>query len=545
MQEGMIKFKNPWEREEILVVLIALFLLILLQLWRPYYFLTDDNLTQYLPFLHEVGTNLRQGHPVFISQYLFEGGYDFSTDPSFLCAMHPGLLGLAVLTVGSPLFSGVLDFFCSLQILLAAVGFFKLTQLLRERGERILNTRQATFLSISYAFCVYNLWLGSSWFNWLGASVLPPWLLWAAWHPDRRTGLVVLILVTLHAILSTHVQGIFYAYFFCTILLGLRRHPEALQRLWIGGLVSSLVVFPLLWNCTMSYWDSPRHGVASTAEMLQGRLTPPEVIFSFLTGALRFWLGQQTWWFATHSAHAFSIAFAAGGPLLWMTLTWKKNPLTPLTSSVLGVLALGLLLVWRPPFLQSLIGHIPIINGFSSPFREVIPVIFFAHLWIFLRFPAPLKMPFWILATMGSIWFGLSLLPYGPPSIAERNLDRKAWRDGTAARFWANQKALHPDAIFIPVASDSDLIPDDAVPYSFLGTHCFPCLYEFRSVSGYSRTRSRGLNVEGSNEKPGLWNGLIRPGDALELVQSDSRYVIIDPETVRLWLEKDSRRTTR
>ncbi len=53
---------------------LALLACVALQIWRPYFFLTDDNVVQWLPPMVEMSRNLHaEGKPVFVSASVFGG----------------------------------------------------------------------------------------------------------------------------------------------------------------------------------------------------------------------------------------------------------------------------------------------------------------------------------------------------------------------------------------------------------------------------------------------------------------------------------------
>ena len=54
----------------------------LLEMWRPCFFLTDDNLASIFTILTGVGRHLKTGQSPFICDYLFGGHYDFLRDIS-------------------------------------------------------------------------------------------------------------------------------------------------------------------------------------------------------------------------------------------------------------------------------------------------------------------------------------------------------------------------------------------------------------------------------------------------------------------------------
>jgi hypothetical protein len=78
-----------------------------LQLWRPCFFLTDDNLDGGLPFFSEVGMRLWHGQSPFISQYLFGGHYHYLRDVTFF-AWHPVYL-LSSLLAGTRFHFWIID----------------------------------------------------------------------------------------------------------------------------------------------------------------------------------------------------------------------------------------------------------------------------------------------------------------------------------------------------------------------------------------------------------------------------------------------------
>ena len=78
-----------------------------LELWRPLFFLTDDNLDGGYPFFTEIGHHLLNGQSPFISDHLFGGHYDLLRDPTYF-AWHPIYL-LVSLLAGTPLHLGIID----------------------------------------------------------------------------------------------------------------------------------------------------------------------------------------------------------------------------------------------------------------------------------------------------------------------------------------------------------------------------------------------------------------------------------------------------
>src|SRR5947207_1585752 len=101
----MIRKKSPGENEKYhkiqnpalpltWTVIASIAILILLQCWRSHYFLTDDNLSFYLPHEVEIGRHLKAGENFFRTDYLFGGGYSLIKDPLFLSFWHPIYLAI-------------------------------------------------------------------------------------------------------------------------------------------------------------------------------------------------------------------------------------------------------------------------------------------------------------------------------------------------------------------------------------------------------------------------------------------------------------------
>src|ERR1700749_1373060 len=67
---------------------LSTLLFLLLEIKRPCFFLTDDNLCVGLPFFTELGRHLKSGHSPFVSDYLYGGHYNLLRDCSFF-TWHP------------------------------------------------------------------------------------------------------------------------------------------------------------------------------------------------------------------------------------------------------------------------------------------------------------------------------------------------------------------------------------------------------------------------------------------------------------------------
>ena len=110
---------------------LALFALgfLLLEIWRPFYFLTDDNLSAGFPVLTEIGRHLKAGKSPFVGDYLFGGHYNLLRDIGTI-DWHPFYLASSLLADTGARF-WIMDLIAFLFLLVATVGFTLLAYRLR------------------------------------------------------------------------------------------------------------------------------------------------------------------------------------------------------------------------------------------------------------------------------------------------------------------------------------------------------------------------------------------------------------------------------
>ena len=113
---------------------LALLACVALQIWRPYFFLTDDNVVQWLPPMVEMARNLHAGKPVFVSASLFGGNYDWSSDATIFPFLNP-LLPLLSPLARTPFYFALIDIITTLEFMVIAVAFAAAVLWLRRRQE--------------------------------------------------------------------------------------------------------------------------------------------------------------------------------------------------------------------------------------------------------------------------------------------------------------------------------------------------------------------------------------------------------------------------
>ncbi len=127
----------------------------LLEVWRPYFFLTDDNLDGGFPVFTEIGRNLLAGHSPFVSHHLFGGHYNLLRDPTFFL-WHPVYL-LASLLVATPLHLAIVDADAFFMLMLATAGFVTLAHFLRREMPLAISDNWISFYALSYTYTMIAL----------------------------------------------------------------------------------------------------------------------------------------------------------------------------------------------------------------------------------------------------------------------------------------------------------------------------------------------------------------------------------------------------
>ena len=147
----------------------------LLEIWRPCYFMTDDNLCGFFPYLTEMGRHIKEGRSPFLSDYLFGGHYLMLRDISFLY-WHPFYV-LPTLLADTPARFCIMEVIAGLLLLFGLAGFTLLAWRLRAEWNPALPDFHLTFYTFSFFFSTFLLTAGASWINFHGSASALPWLM--------------------------------------------------------------------------------------------------------------------------------------------------------------------------------------------------------------------------------------------------------------------------------------------------------------------------------------------------------------------------------
>lgn len=467
---------------------------ILLEIWRPYYFLTDDNLSGYFPVVTEVGRHLKAGQSPFYYDYLFGGHYNGLRDIEYF-AWHPFALVLSLLVDTGGRF-WIVDIQAMLFLLITVTGFTILAHRLREEFSLPIPDRYLVFYTLSFVFSTYILTIGPSWIGFLVNQGCLPWLMLGILDRNLRRGTFLVAIFTVYEVFGG-LSGLFVSGNLCLSVVALvvalcRRSIQPLFIWGAGSVIAVLMLTPFWLHILDGFAHSRRiHGM--TLEQLSAFSIPPATfVSSFLLGN---WSEPLARWYGDSSLCTLTFPYLStilACPAAWCLLpalvgggSWRY-----FDKLCLG---LALVLVWliiRPYGLAVVMYQLPILKSMRWPFREGLLFLFFIHLLLILRFPEkPLR---WQTATaVFSLLMFLLPLPFiRPPSLNPLALDRQLLFSGRADAFWAKVKStLQPTdeiATVIDVAYWNK--NREHIPYTLLGTANFPSYFQVRCISGYSST---------------------------------------------------------
>jgi hypothetical protein len=463
-----------------------------LEWWRPYFFLTDDNLDGGFPFFTEMGQRLLSGQSPFVSTHLYGGGYNFLRDPACF-AWHPFYL-LVSLLAGTPFHNAIIDVDAFGLCLLATAGFVLLAHHLRREMALQLSDGWLMFFTLSFTYSMIALTTGASWITFLGDHSALPWLVLGILQKTWRRGIGLVTLFCLHQLLGGHLSptvsnSIFLSLF--AVGMSISGRSWLPLRNWaIGYAIALVVLLPLLIPMLHGFFASARsHGVS--AEDMQANNIP---FVQFPTSVL---LGMAVWIINTHPHPYATYTLALGAsaaawcivPALMSRAKWRG-----LEVVIAAMLFFGAILICRPVWITDVMMQLPLFRSMRWPFREFVQFQFFLHLFLVVR-PAGLTLVTRrFSAIFGTFVFIVPLLLYPlPPTFNSMNWDRELILTTGFDRYWAQVRPLLKPSDRIAVLIPLNLYEDDRLdePYSLLGTYNYAELAGVVNAWGYSPTVPR------------------------------------------------------
>jgi len=463
-----------------------------LEWWRPYFFLTDDNLDGGFPFFTEVGKNLLSGRSPFISEHLFGGGYDFLRDPSYF-AWHPLYL-IASLLAGTPFHNAIIDVDAFALLMLATAGFVTLAHYLRREMALTISDGWIMFYALSFTYTMIALATGASWLTFLGNQSALPWLVLGILQKKWRRGVGIVALFILHQTLGGHLaptvsNSIFLSLFALGMSLS-RRSWLPLGNWLIGYALALVVILPLLIPMLEGFFSSMRSQGVTLEDMQANNIPALEFPTSIFVG-MAVWLTHPH----NHPYTTYTLALGSSAAV-WCLLPaavsrakWRGLEVVTLVTMLFGAV-----LICRPVWITDIMMHLPLFRSMRWPFREFVQFQFFMHLFLVVRPPGltvPLRR---FSAVFGTLLLVIPMALYPlPPTFNSMTWDRELLLTGGMDRYWDQVRPLLKPTDRIAVLIPLDVYEDDRFeePYTLLGTYNYAILAGVVNAWGYSPTVPR------------------------------------------------------
>lgn len=503
-----------------LTLLLALLLALALQLWRPYFHLTDDNLTATYPISREIVHRVAAGQPAGIVESIFGGAYPWTHDASAitnLCGPYQLLCSWLLLTPAEFIYIDAV----STLILMTIAGAFAWSALaLRQRLELKISDGWIVFLSLSYAFSPFNLMVGPAWLGFLNAQAAAPVILVAMLSSQWRRSIPLVAGSLLFSIFGGHLHSAcFLGLFMGLLALGLAWTEKSFRPPLIlagGAITAFLVALPLLIPALQGFGHSSRSAAWSLEYSMFMNIPASTLIPSFFSGPLGSFV-----WSLTHpgdSGPGFHpiVAFSLASLLLVAVLCVKRR-WTRLDFVSVGGILVAMVFIVRPLWLAIPFHHLPVFSSLRWPFREVSLLLFFSHIFLLLNLPLLTPKVSKAAVLVGVLFCSATLLEQ-PPSINPMWLDRALILEGIPQDFWARyirERGAAP--IIVSSIGNAEIYKQDkAIPYALLGGFNYACLLGVTNVSGYSPTAAPQTRFSDS-AKPWHHGGLFSWPDAERL----------------------------
>ncbi len=463
-----------------------------LQWWRPYFFLTDDNLDGGLSFFTEVGKNLLSGRSPFISEHLFGGGYDLLRDPCYF-AWHPLYLAASLLA-GTPFHCAIIDVDAFGLFMLATAGFVTLAHYLRREMDLKISDGWIMFYALSFTYTMIALTTGASWLTFLGNQSALPWLALGILQKTWRQGVGLVALFSMHQILGGHLSPTVSSSIFLSLFaLGMsisRRSWLPLGNWLIGYAVAVAVILPLLVPMLEGFFASVRAQGVPLEDMQDNNIPGMEFPTSLFLG-MALWLIHPP--VNPHVTYTLALGSSAAAwcllPALVGRTKWRGLEVVTLLMMIFVAV-----LICRPVWISEVMMRLPLFRSMRWPFRELVQFQFFMHLFLLVRPPgltAPVRR---LTAVYGTCVMVIPMVFYPlPPTFNPMNWDRELIMTGGFERYWGQVRPLLKPTGRIAVIIPFDLYLDDRFdePYSLMGTYNYAAMAGVVNIWGYSPTVPR------------------------------------------------------
>jgi hypothetical protein len=468
---------------------ISALIFICLEIWRPCFFLTDDNLTGGYPFFMEVGRHLLSGRSPFISDYLFGGNYNLLRDLTFF-SWHPVYL-LTSLLAGTPFHLWMIDIDAFFMIMLGTAGFVSLADHLRREISLKLTDGWVTFYCQSFSYSLIAIATGASWLTFLGNQSAMPWLALGILQKTWRRGIGLIALFSVHQFLGGHPSPTASTTLFFTLLaLGVSISRRSIRPLawWVLGSGAALIILsPLIFPVLKGFLATARSQGVGVWDMQSNRIPPLLFPTSFFFG-MALWIIHPPE--HPHVTYLLALGSCAAAWCIVPALT-NRAPWRRLEIVSLAMVIFSLFVVCRPAWLAQIMAHVPLLKSMRWPFRELLQFQFFFHLFLLMRPPgSTAQFRRRIAVFSAGIFIVPMLLNLLPPTLNAMPWGRELLFSGGLDRYWDRVRPLLQPTDRVAVLIPYEVYVDEHFerPNGLLATNNFSILARVINVSGYSHT---------------------------------------------------------
>ena len=496
---------------------------VLLQIWRPYFYLTDDSFTGFFPVAVDTARSLWAGRPIVVNAHIFGGNYDMLHDPACIALWSPWLFLFSPLALTRQ-YTLIVDAISLANSCTIGAAFAGSMLFLRRRLNLATSDWAIVVATLSYTFTPYNLLIGSSWLGFLNAQTVFPIAVAASFARRWWLGSLCLAPAFIFGLVGGHLHPTIMAALFGGLMVAAlsfaRRSWTPLVAFGCGGLMAMLLISPLLWPAFQGFGQAQR-SVGMTVEGAAAQNVPVDLLVeSFLFGPLAGLWSPGMPIFESEPLFGLGLAFSLINipAIVAVLIAFRNGKFDRISGALFALLLLAAVWTVHPDWLAYLHVHIPLVKSLRWPFRELPIILFVAHVLFVLNVPVlhDLARPFRLaIFGLGVASFSLILLN-NAPSLNVLPLDRRLVLSGEADRYWAMLKATSPAPLKIVVGTKGMLIryANERVPYSVLGAYNFAALFDVIHVSGYSVTVPAPQRF--SPMRPSHWSGIFRDVHAIK-----------------------------
>ncbi len=506
-------------RSYFITVGAVLFVFVHLQIWRPYFFLTDDNMSSVLPGFADLGNTLRHGKIPRTSEGLYGGSYDLWRDPGSLTLLFPIHIA-AMLLATTPFRLATIDAVSLVNLLVGAIAMQACVRAFGRRFDRAVPEWVAGFLAVSYVTSVYSLAIGSSWFNFLANQAAIPVVALGLAATRRRSGFALVTAGMLYSLIGGHLAPFFFSTLFLGIfsvcLSAVEKKCEPIWRYLGGSVLAIAVVSPALISLLSGFLGSSRNLTSTTATIVENNLPFPALFLGATVGveSIGPWNFQPI--LGSLAEVVLPLSFSAAA-ICFLAVLGTIPKFRALDWTLVAMLLLVGLFLHRPDWLQKVLSGVPFFRSLRWPMRETMLFLFFVHLLVGLgwyRLPRLLRSA---LLPISAAAFAIPLFLMPSPTFNRFPVDRSLLLDGRAERVWQEVRAL------LPQASDCYVVPlldrnlylalgrrrfTSKAPHTLMGGYNYPVLFGMKSSTGYTMP---GFAQKFRGHTPALWIGYFSP----------------------------------